>query len=129
MIENLSIMLQRQFDIPHPDKEIQAVMGIMKLRNTRKFEEQNIKFKKSPFQIKVLEKIFKITNFPSSSTRKDLSLLLCMPEKSIQVWFQNARQAIKRTKTFSEGENSEIYNIPVSQILEIMKNVKKSLGY
>jgi len=122
-------MLQRQYGMTQPDKEIQAVMGIMKLRNTWKFEEPNIKFKKSPLQIKVLEKIFRITNFPSSNTRKDLSLLLCMPEKSIQVWFQNARQAIKRTKTFSEGEKSEIYDIPVCQILEIIGNVKKSLDY
>lgn len=118
-------MLQRQYETNQPEKEIQAVMGIMKLRNTWKFEDQNIKFKKSPFQIKVLEKIFRITNFPSSSTRKDMSLLLCMPEKSIQVWFQNARQAIKRTKTHSEGEFSEIYDISVPQLLEIMRNVKR----
>lgn len=121
-------MLQKQFTVGRPEKEIQAIMGIMKLRNTWKFEELTIKFKKSPFQTKVLERIFRITNFPSSATRKDLSLLLSMPEKSIQVWFQNARQANKRMRISNEGENSEIYDISVVQILEIMRSVKASMA-
>lgn len=121
-------MLQKQFTVGRPEKEIQAVMGIMKLRNTWKFDEQTIKFKKSPFQTKVLERMFGITNFPSSATRKDLSLLLSMPEKSIQVWFQNARQANKRMKISSRGENSEIYDISVAQILEIMRSVKTGMA-
>lgn len=121
-------MLQKQFAVNKPEKEIQAVMGIMKLRNAWKFEELTIKFKKSPFQTKVLERVFRITNFPSSTTRKDLSLLLSMPEKSIQVWFQNARQANKRMKVFNEGENTEIYDISVAQILEIMRIVRNSMA-
>lgn len=109
------------------EKELEALVGIMMLKNTWRFEDLNIKFKKSPFQIKVLEKIFKITNFPSSKTRKSLSALLCMPDKSIQVWFQNTRQANKRSNLACSIEQTEIFDISEMQLIEIMEDVKASL--
>ncbi|ELA41752.1 uncharacterized protein VICG_01256 [Vittaforma corneae ATCC 50505] len=122
-------MNQDYFGLPKPEKELHALMGIMKLRNVGKFDEQNVKFKKSAFQTKVLECVYEITCFPSSSTRKDLAILLSMPEKSVQVWFQNSRQANKRLKNHVSMQNTEIFEVTVPQILEIIKNVKISLNY
>lgn len=112
-----------------PEKEMQALMGIMKLKNIGRFDEQTVKFKKSTFQTKVLECIYELTCFPSSSTRKDLAILLSMPEKSVQVWFQNSRQANKRLKNQISIQNTEIFEVTVPQILEIIKNVKICLNY
>lgn len=105
------------------DKEIEALVGIMMLKNTWRFEDLNIKFKKSPFQTRVLEYIFKLSNFPSSKTRRTLSALLCMPDKSIQVWFQNTRQANKRSH-FLGSEQSEVCDIPEKKLIEIINTIK-----
>lgn len=110
------------------EKEMEALMGIMKLKHIGRFDEQNIKFKKSMFQTKVLECIYEITNFPSSNTRKDLAILLSMPEKSVQVWFQNSRQANKRTRNQNPSHNNEVLDVSVEKILEIIKSVKPTVG-
>lgn len=116
-------------ELTKPEKEMTALLGILKLRNFGRFEEQNVKFKKSTFQTKVLECIYEITCFPSSNTRKDLAILLSMPEKSVQVWFQNSRQANKRLKALTPIQNTEVFEVTVPQILEIIKDVKIRLNY
>jgi len=121
-------MNQEYFKFQRPKRELYALMGILKLKNTGKFDEQNVKFKKSAFQTKVLEHVYEITCFPSSITRKDLAILLSMPEKSVQVWFQNSRQANKRLKNQAPAHNTEVFEVTVEQILEIINEVKKSLS-
>ncbi len=122
-------MNQDYLRFPKPEKETNALLGIMKLRNVGRFDEQNVKFKKSAFQTKVLECIYEITQFPSSNTRKDISILLSMPEKSVQVWFQNSRQANKRLKNQPPVQNTEAFELTVAQILDIIKDVKAQLNY
>lgn len=122
-------MNQKHIGSVEPEKEVQALMGIMKLRNVGKFKEQTVKFKKSLFQTRVLEGVYEITNFPSTSTRKDLAILLSMPEKSVQVWFQNSRQANKKTRNQNVIQSSEVFDVSVGEILEIIKTVKLGINF
>jgi hypothetical protein len=111
------------------DKELQAIVGLIKLRKGDMTEDNHTKFKKSPFQIEVLKKIYETITFPSSNTKKDLSILLSMPEKSVKVWFQNSRQAFKRSNSDASLTYSETYDLPVAKILEIIRNVRQSMTY
>ncbi|KAI9318200.1 Homeodomain-like protein, partial [Dichotomocladium elegans] len=49
----------------------------------------------TPEQLAVLEKTFSTTPTPSSRLREQLSRDLRMPERSIQIWFQNRRAKVK----------------------------------
>lgn len=115
------------------EKELEAVMGILKLKKGIVMRPGwSEKVKKTPFQIKVLQEIFKITEFPSTGTRKDLSLLLSIPQRSIQVWFQNTRQAKRKHRdsladqgicahSSSDTENEDI---SLTQLVDIIRSVK-----
>lgn len=105
------------------EKELQALSGMVKLRYIDKFKRKYSKFKKSAFQIKVLKSVYSITSFPSSDTRKDLAILLSIPEKCVQIWFQNARQADKKSKS-QKLEYSEIIGISIIDLIRIMKSIK-----
>ncbi|KAI8991956.1 homeobox domain-containing protein, partial [Mycotypha africana] len=61
-------------------------------------EEANINKKRTrvtPSQLTVLEETFNITATPDSKMRKHLAAKLQMPERSIQIWFQNRRAKVK----------------------------------
>lgn len=116
------------------EKELEAVMGILKLKKGIMTQSGwPEKVKKTPFQIKVLQEIFRVTEFPSTSTRKDLSLLLSIPQRSIQVWFQNTRQAKRRQKcafpsqviSATSSSDNENEDISLTQLVEIIKVVKR----
>ncbi|KAG1461375.1 hypothetical protein G6F46_004010 [Rhizopus delemar] len=49
----------------------------------------------TPEQLAVLEKSFSLNPSPNSRTREQLSIQLGMPERSIQIWFQNRRAKVK----------------------------------
>jgi hypothetical protein len=49
----------------------------------------------TPQQLDVLEKSFIVNPSPNHRTREQLSLQLGMPERSIQIWFQNRRAKVK----------------------------------
>lgn len=118
-------MIQRYTKSEIIEKELQALSGMIKLRYVSKFRNYCSKFKKSAFQTKVLKSVYEITCFPSSSTRKDLAILLTMPEKSVQIWFQNTRQADKRSKISNSVFQSEtVVNISIQVLLRIMKNAR-----
>lgn len=51
----------------------------------------------SPWQTQILEQVFEQTAFPSSSLRAELGFELGMTSRSIQIWFQNKRQAVRRS--------------------------------
>ncbi|KAM0677966.1 hypothetical protein BDAP_001446 [Binucleata daphniae] len=57
----------------------------------------------------MLTKVFKITQYPCTDTRMNIAILLDMQPRSIQIWFQNMRQAIKDS-TY-KGANNENTNI------------------
>ncbi|ORX52043.1 homeobox-domain-containing protein [Hesseltinella vesiculosa] len=50
----------------------------------------------SPAQLRVLNHVFNHTCFPSTELRMQLSKQLDMPPRTIQIWFQNKRQALKK---------------------------------
>lgn len=115
------------------EKELEAVMGILKLKKgVVRQSGWAEKIKKTPFQVKVLQELFKLTEFPSTATRRDLSLLLSIPQRSIQVWFQNTRQAKKKyrdvlidrglySNSSSESENEDI---SLCQLVDIIRSVR-----
>lgn len=51
----------------------------------------------SPWQTQILEQVFEQTAFPTSSLRAELGFELGMTSRSIQIWFQNKRQAVRRS--------------------------------
>ncbi|KAI5168647.1 hypothetical protein PAEPH01_0300 [Pancytospora epiphaga] len=116
------------------EKELEAAIGILKLKHvTLKPPSFSEKIKKTPFQVKVLRKLFKITQFPSTATRKDLSILLSIPQRNIQVWFQNMRQARKRhwNSPTRNNKNHDITcdnsneDVSICKLIEIIDVVKR----
>ncbi|AFN83137.1 putative zinc finger domain-containing protein [Encephalitozoon romaleae SJ-2008] len=56
-------------------------------------------------QIKALMACFQDNPFPSTSTREELSRILSISPRTVQIWFQNQRQRIKnQMRMISEGE-------------------------
>ena len=121
-------MIPKYFVYGFLDKELQAIVGLMKLKRYGHIEECHTKFKKTPLQIEVLKKIYETISFPSSNTKKDLATLLNMPEKSVKVWFQNSRQAFKRANADNSLAFSETYDVSIAGILEIIKAFKQSMS-
>lgn len=118
------------------ERELEAAIGIVKLRH----EPQDAanwyeKVKKSPFQVKVLREVFKITPFPSIGLRRDLSVLLAIPQRCIQIWFQNTRQAERKGKgsfrhKYASSPDSSEYssdNISSKRLLGIIGSVRSSM--
>lgn len=73
---------------------------------------QNLKPKRkriSPEQLKVLNSVFQTTYFPSTQLRISLGLQLKLSPRTIQIWFQNRRQAYKikckNERPLSNGES------------------------
>lgn len=58
----------------------------------------------APFQTKILKKVLQKTAFPSIKVRNNLSKLLNVPSRNIQIWFQNQRQKAKQ-KLSDDDEN------------------------
>ena len=50
----------------------------------------------TPFQTRVLKKVLQKTAFPSVALRSNLSKLLGVPGRTIQIWFQNQRQKARQ---------------------------------
>ncbi|ORX74070.1 Homeodomain-like protein, partial [Linderina pennispora] len=49
----------------------------------------------SPQQLQILNKVFAETSFPSTETRNQLAQQLQMTPRTVQIWFQNKRQAAR----------------------------------
>jgi hypothetical protein len=49
----------------------------------------------TPSQLTILEETFNVSATPDSKMRKQLAFKLQMPERSIQIWFQNRRAKVK----------------------------------
>ncbi|KAF7684560.1 Homeobox protein HD-4 [Astathelohania contejeani] len=102
-------MKNRKNNLNH--NECEALIGIMKLRNhlSRSSNQLNYKYK-SNVQLRMLEKIYDITKYPSTSTRTNLAILLNIPERSIQIWFQNVRQMDRerQMQSFSTNQSNFI---------------------
>ncbi|KAI9483681.1 MAG: homeobox domain-containing protein [Benjaminiella poitrasii] len=58
-------------------------------------EDSKKRTRVTPSQLTILEETFTISSTPDSKMRKQLSYKLQMPERSIQIWFQNRRAKVK----------------------------------
>lgn len=67
----------------------------------------------SPNQLVVLNRIFNQTYFPSTEIRIELGKQLGMSPRTVQIWFQNKRQAL-RSRGRHESPPSSFYLPPIS---------------
>ncbi|EOB14142.1 Homeobox protein HD-8 [Nosema bombycis CQ1] len=115
------------------ESEIQAYLGLIKLKKRRGDNTNDgCKYRKSPLQVKILSEVFRLTGYPSTQTKLDLSLLIDLPIQTVQVWFQNERRS-RRRKLRKEGksipqEDEELFEISILTLVDIIKDCRKSLG-
>lgn len=64
-----------------------------KTSSSKKFKEK--RRRASPEQLAVLNKVFSQTSFPSTELRMQLGKQLGMKPRTVQIWFQNRRQALR----------------------------------
>jgi hypothetical protein len=78
--------------------------------------ERNLKAKRkraSPNQLVVLNRIFAQTYFPSTEIRIELGKQLGMSPRTVQIWFQNKRQALRsRGRHSPESIASSNFHLP-----------------
>ncbi|KAL9559093.1 hypothetical protein MBANPS3_000574 [Mucor bainieri] len=67
----------------------------------------------SPNQLVVLNRIFNQTYFPSTEIRIELGKQLGMSPRTVQIWFQNKRQAL-RSRGRHDSPPSSFYLPPIS---------------
>lgn len=75
--------------------EADCILGLVKFKRIYKNKTLHSKMYKykTPFQLRVLWSVFTITSYPTSRTRESLAILLNISIRSVQIWFQNARQS------------------------------------
>ncbi|KAI9256680.1 hypothetical protein BY458DRAFT_519238 [Sporodiniella umbellata] len=80
------------------------------LSPTSSDHDSKIKRKRaSPDQLAVLNRVFSRTYFPSTELRRSLGKQLGMSPRTVQIWFQNKRQALR-----TRGRQEAYYFPPVS---------------
>lgn len=80
--------------VSYLDLELEAILGLLKMKRIyrdRTYKNKGYKYK-TEFQVKVLNDILHITPYPSSQVLDALGTLLNLKPRSVQIWFQNARQ-------------------------------------
>lgn len=101
---------------------LEATLGLLKFKRIFKnktYREQGYKYK-SEFQLKVLNDILRITPYPGSQTRDSLAILLNLNPRSIQIWFQNARQGSEKQISREELKSHRVKNyIDLGTIIKI----------
>ncbi|KKO75531.1 homeobox domain-containing protein [Vairimorpha ceranae] len=110
-------------------KEWQSILGLLKLTRYTKYDHRyGRQIRKSRLQTCVLNYVFEITRFPSTSTIIDLALLINIHPKSIQKWFQNTRQTAKRKGNEEEDKSYEnnIVDLPIPTLYNLMERAKKN---
>ncbi|KAF9762294.1 Homeobox protein HD-11 [Nosema granulosis] len=118
-------------------KEWEAALGLLKLNRYKRYDTRyGRQIRKTRLQTNVLNAVFDITKFPSTSTIVDLALLINIHPKSIQKWFQNTRQTSKKKGRMedeeeaslrNEGKNEEfsIVDISIPTLVLLIENAKK----
>lgn len=99
-----------------------------------KSAQKRIRTVMTPHQYKVLRKVLQHTSFPPSELRTQLSKVLNMPSRTIQIWFQNQRQKSKQQGKSDEkkvvrnlGETPWVqYEISPNEYDYIRQNAKKT---
>ncbi|KAI8990070.1 hypothetical protein BDB01DRAFT_779926 [Pilobolus umbonatus] len=92
-----------------------SVLDINNLLSPSSSEQRNLKAKRkraSPNQLVVLNRIFNQTYFPSTEIRIELGKQLGMSPRTVQIWFQNKRQALRSRGRHHPSES--FYLPPIS---------------
>lgn len=110
------------------DLKIQAAFGLILLKNS--YCGTNLcRKKKSKFQNLMLKEIYSITDYPSQNTKFDISILLNLSLRAVNVWFQNERQADKSQSIQYILISKKLrVDISIKVLFEIYKKVKRELN-
>lgn len=94
------------------EKEADAILGLMLLMSGRDsgLRENKLYKNKTKIQVKFLLAVYEITKYPSSDTRIDMSILIKIPPRKIQIWFQNRRQA-EKDEFYTKRKREESLNV------------------
>lgn len=110
--------------------DFEAVLGLLKLKRIYKdktYREQGYRYK-TEMQVNVLNDVLQITHYPSANTRDSLGILLNLNPRSVQIWFQNARQANERNMSREELRyHKEAANVDINVLLDIYKKHNRVL--
>lgn len=107
------------------DKEADAILGLLLLQSNaaiRREEEEGYKYK-TELQLEMLNRVFKITKYPSTETRENIAILLKTTTRRVQIWFQNARQAIKEENNILKNIQLDSENESVDEYADIIRSV------
>lgn len=80
-------------------------------------QHNDVKIKRkraSPDQLLVLNRVFSQTYFPSTEVRRALGKQLGMSPRTVQIWFQNKRQALRTRGRQAPQEQPLFYLPPIS---------------
>ncbi|KAK9759754.1 Short stature homeobox protein 2 [Basidiobolus ranarum] len=68
----------------------------------------------NPHQIKMLNQILSRNNFPSKELREKIAQKVGMHPRSVQIWFQNKRQEMKKKPQSNDELSPDAHNSPES---------------
>ncbi|KAL6120660.1 hypothetical protein NUSPORA_02574 [Nucleospora cyclopteri] len=107
--------------------EIEGFLGLLKLRRAETINAYSecIYTNKTPKQKKVLDEIFEITPYPGKQTRNNVSILLNLSNRKVQVYFQNLRMHMKKVPGNQPRLSEKGFEIDVEKIYQIFQSVYK----
>lgn len=102
-----------------------AIIALLLIKKGNEKITETTRAEKTQKQTAVLEEIFNLSNYPDSSTKRTLSVLLNIQQKTIQIWFQNRRRYLK-----SAFKNAKLKNIVIKKdnFDEKLFNKRESYG-
>lgn len=114
-------MEEENFDI----KEMNAALGLLKLvREGREpGHEADMRTRKTVFQMMVLKEVFMVTQHPSTLTKMDLALMIKLPFKAVQIWFQNERSKREEERGGCRDRGLRSEDIDPTRLLRIIMKV------
>ena len=85
------------------------------MEDTRSFEDPHKKKRNraTPEQVAVLESFFYSTPCPNSKQREDLASQISMPERSVQIWFQNRRAKMRNMQKQNQANMNMGGRMPI----------------
>ncbi|KHN70278.1 homeobox domain-containing protein [Ordospora colligata] len=92
-------------------RELEAALGLMKLNWMHKIQVSEQQPRKTRLQTCILNSVFRMSRFPSPKSVFDIALLINVHPKSVQKWFQNARQLSKRKSLIANDAGGQDVNI------------------
>lgn len=109
-------------------RELEAALGLLKLNGIQMGRHGGRQVRKTKMQTNALHRVFEITRFPSSRSIFDLSLLISIHPKSIQKWFQNTRQSLKKKgSALPDFDEHGIVDIPLPLLAEIVERERSTM--